>query len=271
MLTGALMLVFNDVAAKWLLDRYDPLQITFARSVIALPFAALLVRISGEASGFRSRRVGIHALRGGLVLLATLAFFSSFRVLSLAEATALLFTAPIIVAIIAALFLGERVAGRRWMSIVLGFAGVLIILRPGVEAFRPEAAQALLAALLYALILVSARWVHPQDGLWTMTFYMSVFSVLFGAVSLGQDWPPLRVEDGVAFAAMAALGTGGAAFVSQAFRLAPASLVAPLDYTALIWASLAGWAIWGEVPGVAVCVGGGVIVLSGLLLLKSKA
>jgi len=263
------MLVLNDTAAKWLLDRYDPIQIAFMRGVIALPLVTVLVLATGD--GFRSHRVGIHALRGVLVLLATLAFFGSLRVLSLAEATSLLFTAPIIVAALAAVFLGERVDGRRWASVLMGFAGVLIIVRPGIEAFRPESAQALLAAMLYALIMISARWVDPRDGLWTMTFNMTVFSVLFGAISLWGDWPVMRGQDFALFSLMAVLGTGGAAFISQAFRLAPASLVAPLDYTALLWATLAGWAVWGVVPEWPVYAGAAVIVVSGLLLLRARA
>ncbi len=268
MLAGAMMLVLNDAAAKWLLDRYDPLQIAFARSAVALPFVAALVFVLHGRGGFRSRRPGIHALRGGLVLLATLAFFGSLRALPLAEATALLFTAPIIVAALAALFLGERVGWRRWLCIGAGFAGVLIVVRPGIAAVQPEAGQALLAALLYALILLSARLVHPGDGLWTMTFYMTAFAVLFGCVSLFRDWPPLRAEDAVFLAAMAVLGTGGAAFVSQAFRLAPASLVAPLDYAALPFAALVGWMVWGTVPDAMALLGAGVIVASGLALLR---
>jgi len=265
---GALMLVLNDTAAKWLLARYDPIQIAFARSLLALPIIAVIIWMTG--GGFRSHRWSIHAFRGVLILLATLAFFASLRSLSLAEGTALLFTAPIIVAVLAAVFLNERVDARRWVSVGMGFIGVLIILRPGMVAFRPESLQALLAALLYACIMLSARWIDPRDGLWTMTFHMTLFSALLGAVSLLGEWPLLRASDLGLFAFMAVLGTGGAAFVSQAFRLAPASFVAPLDYTALIWASLLGWLVWGSVPGWPVYAGAVVIIASGVLLLRSR-
>jgi len=267
---GVLMLVMNDTAAKWLLDRYDPLQIAFMRSALALPIVAGLVMMSSGPGGFRSGRVSIHALRALLVVVATMAFFRALRTMSLAEATSLLFTAPIIVAALIALFTKERVNARRWGSVLLGFIGVLIIVRPGVEAFRPASLYALLAAFLYALVLISARSVHPRDGLWTMTFYMTVFSVGFGAVTLGWVWPDLLTSDAALFAVMAVMGTGGAAFISQAFRLAPASLVAPLDYSALLWASVMGWLVWGTVPGWSVYAGAAVIVASGILLLRAE-
>ncbi len=269
MCSGVLMLVINDTAAKWLLTRYDPLQIAFVRSAMALPLVAAVTWWVGGASRFRSHRLRIHALRALLVVFATLAFFQSMRSLSLAEAASLLFTAPIIVAALVALFVNERVSTRRWASVLLGFAGVLIIVRPGMEAFRPGSIHAILAAFLYALIMLSARWIDTRDGFWTMTFQMTLFSALFGAVSLFGDWPDVQVSDVGLFAIMAVLGTGGAAFISQAFRMAPATLVAPLDYTALLWASLMGWLVWGTVPGWPVYAGALVIVASGIILLRT--
>ena len=270
MVGGVLMLVLNDVAAKWLVARYDPVQIAFMRSVFALPLAAILVWYFDGRSGFRSGRVWVHALRGGLVLIATWAFFGSLRTLPLAEAQSLLFTAPIIVAVLVALFTSEQVDARRWASVALGFAGALVIVRPGMATFQPASLYALSAAFLYALIMLSARWIDARDSLWTMTFWMTVFSILLGAVSLFARWPVPQPLDAALFAAMAVLGTGGMALVSQAFRMAPATLIAPLDYTALLWASLMGWLVWGTVPGWPVYAGAVFIVAGGILLLRRQ-
>ncbi len=270
MAVGVLMLVLNDTAAKWLVTRYDPLQVAFMRSLCALPMAMALVVAFDGVRGFRSRRAGVHAVRGVLVLVATVAYFEALTVLPLAEGQALLFTAPIIVAALAALFLKERVDVWRWSSVGMGFLGAVIVIRPGMAGFQPESLYALSAAGLYALIMLSARWIDERDSLWTLTFQMTLFSVLFGSVSLLGDWPSPQRADAGLFALMALLGTGGMALVSQAFRMAPASLVAPLDYTALLWASLAGWAIWGAVPDWPVYVGSAVIVASGLIVLRSR-
>lgn len=270
MCAGVLMLVLNDTAAKWLLARYDPLQIAFLRNLLAMPLAALIVLGTGGAGGFRTYSPGIHAARGFLVLLATLAFFGSLRTLSLAEGTTLLFTAPAMITVLAALFLRERVSATAWASVALGFVGVLIVIRPGMEAFRPGSVMALTGAFLYAVLMIGVRWVDARDGLWTMMFWMTVFGAAFGSLSLFGDWPPMRAADMGLFAIMAVVGTGGAAFVSQAFRIAPASLVAPFDYTALLWATLTGWLVWGSVPGWPVYAGAAVIVASGILLLRAK-
>ncbi len=270
MCCGVLMLAINDAAAKWLLAWYEPLQIAFLRSVLALPVVVVLVGGVDGPKGFRSLRPGIHALRALLVVLATMAFFSALRSLSLAEATSLLFTAPIIVAAIAAPLLKERVSARRWVSVLLGFIGVLIVVRPGFSTIAPGSGYALLAAFLYALIMVSARWIDPRDSLWTMTFWMTVFSVIFGVVSLLWEWPVMTGEHMALFGVLAVMGTGGAALISQAFRLAPASLVAPLDYLALLWATGIGWLVWGSVPEWPVYVGAAIIIISGVLLLRER-
>ncbi len=269
MCSGVLMFVLNDTAGKWLVARYDPVQIAFARSLLALPMVAVLVMTFDGFQGFRSHRIGIHALRGLLILVATFAFYSSMRSLSLAEATSLLFTAPIIVAVLAALFLREAVGTRRWISILLGFSGVLVVVRPGISTFRPESLDALFAAFLYALIMLSARWIDTRDSPWTMAFHTTAFSALFGMVSLSGDWPVMHGTDIGLLSFMAVTGTGAAAFVTQAFRMAPASLVAPLDYTALLWASLMGWLVWGTIPGWPVYAGAAIIVASGILLLRA--
>ena len=270
MCSGVLMLVLNDVAAKWLVARYDPVQIAFLRSVFALPLAAILVWYFDGHSGFRSGRVWVHAVRGAMVLIATWAFFGSLRVLPLAEAQSLLFTAPIIVAILAALFTSEDVEPHHWASVALGFAGALVIVQPGRAAFQPESLYALSAAFLYALIMLSARWIDARDSLWTMTFWMTVFSALLGSASLFASWPVPEPMDAALFTAMAVLGTGGMALVSQAFRMAPATLVAPLDYTALLWASVMGWLIWGTVPGWSVYAGAVFIVAGGIMVLRRQ-
>ena len=270
MAVGVLLLTLNDTAAKWLVARYDPIQITFIRNLLALPVVVLLVLFTTGRAGFRSYSIGVHAVRGGLVLVATLAFFGSMRSLSLAEATTFIFTAPIMIVVLAAIFLGERVNARQGFSVALGFVGVLIVVQPGMEAFQPASLQALFAASLYAVLMIGVRWVDPRDGLWTMMFWMTVFNIGFTSVSLfGGDWPVMRASDAGLLAVMAICGTGGAGFVSQAFRLAPAGVVAPIDYTALLWASLMGWLVWGTVPGWPVYAGAAVIVAAGVLLLRA--
>ena len=269
MSVGVVLLVLNDAAAKWLVARYGPLQILFVRSALALPMAAGLVVWLDGPQALRSHRVGVHAARAALAVAATLAFIGSLRTLGLAEATALIFTAPIIVAALSAAALGERVGARRWGAVLLGFAGALVVVRPGADAFQPASLLALAAAALNALVMVSARWVDARDGIGTMAFHMTLFSGLFGTVALFGAWPAFERGDAAMFGLMALFGTGGVALISQAFRMAPASLVAPIDYTALLWASLVGWAVWGTVPDLWVYVGAGIIIAGAAMVLTA--
>lgn len=181
----------------------------------------------------------------------------------------MILTVPIIVAALSAALLGERVGARRWGAVLLGFAGALVVVQPGADAFQPAALLALAAAALNALVMLSARWVDARDSMWTMTLHMTLFSGLFGAVALFGTWPAFEPGDAAVFGLMALFGTGGVVLISQAFRMAPAGLVAPIDYTALLWASLVGWAVWGTVPGLWVYVGAGIIIAGAATVLTT--
>ena len=271
MCAGVLLLVLNDAVAKWLVARYEPLQILFARSLLALPLAAALAWRLGGRGALRSARPGIHALRGALGLLATVAFIRSLDALPLAEATALILTAPLIVAALAVPLLGERIGRRRAAALAAGFGGALIVVRPGAAAFQPAALLALGAAALYAVVMLAARRVDPRDGMWTMMLHTTAFSALFASAALATRWPAPRGADLALFPATALLGTLGVTLISQAFRMAPAALVAPFDYTAIVWAGLVGWVVWGAVPGPWTWLGAAVIVAGGLVLIRAEA
>lgn len=272
MCAGVAALVFSDTAAKLLLTGtgYTPLQILFVRCVLAAPLAlALVVRFDG-ARALRTPHLGLHAVRGVLYVGAVAAFYGSLTTLPLAAATALIFSAPLFVAAITAFVLRERVPGRHWAAILIGFAGVLIIVQPGAGTVRAAALLAVAAALLYALMMVSARWITARDSFRTMTFYLTVFPGAMCSAVLLTDWPARQPGDAWLFAATAVFGTLGVSLISQAFRMGPAPVVAPFDYTALLWATLLGWLVWGTLPGPWVYAGAALIVAGGLYLILRR-
>lgn len=270
---GVLLLVINDAIAKALVATFDPFQILFLRSALALPMIAAVILWRGGPGGLRSTCARIHAFRAALAVAATWFFIRSLADLPLAEATALIFTAPIFVALLSAPLLGQRVGPLRAAAIGLGFLGALIAIRPGAETMQPAAFLALAAALVNALVMLSARLIDPRDGFWTMTFWMTLFSGLFCAVSLVAGWVTPGPAALALLAAMAVTGTLGIALITHAFRIGQAAAVAPFDYTALIWASVIGWAVWGTVPDWPVWLGGGIIAAGGigLILLDARA
>ncbi|WP_421906222.1 DMT family transporter [Mameliella sp.] len=267
MCVGVASLSANDALAKFLVADYSPVQILFLRNVIALPFAILLTLKMGGAGALRSGRPVAHLVRGVLWIAATVLFFTSFLYLDLAEATALIFVAPLFITAISALFLKELVGPRRWLAVCLGFVGVLIVIRPGASAFQPASLLPVLTAFLYALLMLSARWVDASESVWTMLLYLTGASAFLSAFIVPFVWVPVRLGDLWLFAAIALFGTAGMTMMTQAFRLAPAAIVAPMDYTAIVWATAFGWLVWGEVPDRTAFYGAAVIIASGLYVI----
>jgi drug/metabolite transporter (DMT)-like permease len=235
------------------------------RYALALPIIAAAVLAIGGRSAIRSRHMTIHAVRGLLLVGGAYTFFLSLRFLPLAEATSLIFAAPIFITALSAL-LGEHVGWRRWSAVIAGFIGVLIIVRPGAEAFQPASLIVIVTAVLYALIMISARWIGPGESFSTMMFYIVLFPTLISGLLVPLVWETPQWQHMPLFLGQAVLGTLGMTLISQAFRLAPAAIVAPFDYTALIWASVLGWLLWEEIPTVWTYAGAAVIIASGIYI-----
>ncbi|SFC87489.1 DMT family transporter [Tropicimonas isoalkanivorans] len=264
MCVGVAFLSANDAIAKSLTSGYSPLQILFMRNLIALPFTMVIALIMGGPSALRSHRPLAHLLRGALWVGAAMMFFTSFIYLGLAEATALIFVAPFFMTLISALFLGEHVGWRRWLAVLTGFLGVLVIIRPGGATFQLISLLPVATALVYAMLMLSARWVDRRESVWTLLVYLTGAGALLSALVVPFVWVPVRSEDLWLFAGIAMCGTVGMTLMTQAFRVAPAVVVAPLDYTGLLWATLFGWLIWRESPDSMTVMGAAIIIGSGV-------
>ncbi|MGY6646378.1 MAG: DMT family transporter [Salinarimonas sp.] len=264
MCVGVAFLTVNDAIAKTLTETYSPLQILFLRNVIALPFALMIALRMGGTSALRSYRPLVHLLRGILWVAGTFLFFTSLRFLQLAEATALIFVAPFFIIALSAAFLGERVGWRRWSAVVAGFIGVLIVVRPGGATFQLASLLPVATAFVYALMMLGSRFVDTRESVWTLLLYLTGTSALLSAFLVPFVWIPVQMEHLWLFVAIALCGTAGITMMTQAFRLAPASIVAPLDYTAMLWATLLGWLIWSEMPDGVTFIGAGIIITSGV-------
>lgn len=266
MCAGVACLCVNDAFAKTLTQSYSPLQILFLRNVIALPFAVLLALRMGGRDALRTYRPQAHLLRGVLWIGATICFFTSLKYLELAEATALIFVAPLFITALSALLLREHVGWRRWIAVVTGFVGVIIVVRPGGEAFQAISLMPVATAFVYALLMISARWVDPRESVWTLLLYLTGTSALLSSLVVAFVWNPIQSGHIVLFVGVAVFGTVGMTLMTQAFRFAPAAVVAPMDYTALIWATALGWLIWNEIPDAVTYLGAAVIIASGIYI-----
>ncbi|PVH29971.1 DMT family transporter [Pararhodobacter oceanensis] len=272
MCIGVACLCVNDAIAKQLNDGYSTFQILFLRNLIAFPFALAVVLKFGGRRALRSHKPVMHLLRGLIWLCAAFIFFTSLRYLELAEATALIFVAPLFITALSALLLKEHVGIWRWSAVVIGFIGVLIVVRPGAATFQAAAILPLVTALFYAILMISARWVDPRESVWTLMLYLVGAGALLSALAMPFVWSPVQSADLWLFFAIAFFGTAGMTMMTQAFRFAPASVVASLDYTAMIWATLLGWVFWMELPDTLTFVGAAIIIASGgIIILRERA
>ena len=268
---GVALLVVNDAGAKLLTDRYPPVQILVLRNLIAIPIIVGIIAAFVGVSALRTHQPGLHALRGILMVAAVWLNFTGLSYLPLAEATALIFSAPLFITALSVPLLREKVGWRRWSAVLVGFIGVLVIVRPGGATFQLASLLPVTAALMYALFMISARWIGRGESFWTMMLFVMLFPMLYAAPIALAVWTPILPGDFWLFVGIAICGSLGLALIGQAFRLAPAAIVAPFDYTALIWAAGLGWMLWGDKPVIWTLIGAIIIAISGVFLMVREA
>lgn len=252
-----------DAGSKALAQDYPIVQILWVRFLAWLALAGWLASRHGRA-GLTTRRFWLQSLRSLILVVEIGLFILTITVLPLAEAHALVAVAPLIVTALSVPMLGERVGMRRWCAIGVAFAGVLIIVRPGLVAVQPMALLALLAATLWSLYQILTRIVGRDDPPLVTLFY----TALIGAVALTilvpfhWRWPDAR--GWILLTLVAALGGGAHYLLIVALRLAAASLLQPFAYSLLVFATVVGYVVFGNLPDLATVTGALVITLSGL-------
>lgn len=272
MLVAIAFFAVMDAQLKLLAGHYGPMQVAFLRGVTSLPFVLLPVLLRGRLARLRPVNVRLHLLRGVLSVVMLGSFIFAVRESSLATTYSIFMCAPLVVAALSAPMLGERVAGAQWGAIGVGLAGVLLMIAPrgGGEWVSLGALAAVVAVATYSLSVVTLRLLSRTDTTESMVFWFSVLlSVGAGLLSI-PHWAPLQLGHWPLFVGVGVTGALGQHFITEAFRHAPAAVVAPFEYTALLWGVALDLVIWRVLPG-AVTIGGGAIVIgAGLYLLARE-
>jgi drug/metabolite transporter (DMT)-like permease len=268
MLIAAAVFAVMDATLKQLSPHYPPLQVASMRGWASLPFLLLPVICSGRWRELRPVRWYLHVLRGLLAVAMLCLFVFSLRSLSLADAYSITLCAPLLITALSVPLLREHVDGRRWLAIAVGLCGVLVILRPSAgSAITFGALAAVGATICYALASILIRMAARSESTLSMSLsFVAVVAVAAGVLA-APNWIAVREVDWPVLALLGLTGALGQYFVIEAFRQAPASVVAPFDYTALLWGALIDWLIWSTVPGSQTYLGGGIVVASGLYLI----
>lgn len=264
------LLAVQDATVKWLVNTVPVWQVLFFRSAILV---AGCLAIGGRPllrHMFATPTLPLLGLRGAVTLIAWFCYFTAARALPLGQLTTLWFTAPVVVTLLAAPLLGETVSRARWTAVGLGFAGAVLAANPGDIALSGSAALVVLAATLWGGGVILTRLIARQErSIVQMLANNCFFLVVTGAATV-LNWHLPTVEEMLLLLQVAVLGGIGQFCLFESARHAPASLAAPLEYTALIWAFLLGALVWGDIPGPTVLIGAALIVSAGLLLVFAE-
>lgn len=256
---------FMDALLKLFAAHYPPMQVAAIRGAASLPFVILPLWYSGRLRELKPTRLGLHLLRGvlGIIMLAT--FVLALRDAPLASVYSIYMAAPLLIAALAAWWLGEKVDRGRWLAIVIGLVGVLVILQPRPDGLPLLAGlAATISALCYALAVITARVLTRTERSSTMVFsFLLVVTVVAGALA-ASSWVPIRLTDWWLIVAVGGLGAAGQHYITEAFRHAPAAVVAPIEYTALLWGIAIDWIAWAVLPGTVMLSGASLIIAAGL-------
>jgi drug/metabolite transporter (DMT)-like permease len=257
-----------DALMKALTLRYPAVQVAFLRGASSLPFVFLSYALAGRLAALRPVRFGLHVVRAAFAVMMLWGFLWALARASLADTYAVYMCAPLLVVLAGSLMLGERIARHVWIAIFTGLAGVFVMLRPSVEGFASLAGLAALgSALAYAIVVVMVRILARTETTASMVFWYLVLLAAGALIIALPGWVAIVAADWPWIVAIGLAGWAGQHLITEAFRLAPASVIAPFEYSALVWGVAIDWVVWQALPGARMLVGSAIVVGAGLYLL----
>lgn len=268
MIAAVAVFSFMDGVLKFFAMRYPPMEVAALRGATSLPFTLAPVLIAGRWRALIPRRWPMHLLRGMLSVVVIGGFVLAVRSLSLANAYSVFLSAPLLVAALSVPLLHERLGWRNWLAILAGLAGVLVMLRPSASGLASFGAlAALVGATAYAVSGITVRVLTRTDTTVSVVFWTISLMTLFTGLIAAPSWVPIAHEHWKWLLALGVLAAVGQYLLTEAFRSAPPSVVSPFEYTALLWGVGIDRLVWQVLPSARVCLGGGVVIASGLYLI----
>ena len=271
MLLAVGLLSIMDAGLKALAADYPPLQVAALRGLVALPLVCAYVAWRRAGASLLRVRWPLHLMRGALSVAMLGLFAYALKRMPLTEAYTLIFVAPLMITALSGPVLGEKVGALRWTMIAIGFAGVLVVLRPtGASVVSLAGLAVLAAAAAYSVSAVTVRVLGRTDSSESMVFWMTGMLAVGAGVLAAPNWVALGADDVPVLAVIAVTGFLGQLAITEAFKRAEASLIAPLEYTALAWGAGLDFVFWHTLPDAVTLVGAAIIIASGLVLLRRE-
>jgi drug/metabolite transporter (DMT)-like permease len=269
---AAFLWVLHDVISKWVMQDYSIYQVLLLRTIFSLLPIVINLRHEGGMVHLRRSRVWVCLGRGCLAVACFMLFLAALPLMPLTDIFAIVMSAPLLISALSAPLLKEPVGFRRWMAVLVGFSAVLVMVRPGGDIDPLAALLVMGSVITYAFAMILTRRLGTTETAGAMTFYSALVFLAVGLIAAPFTWVQ---PTGIAFLLMAATGllAGSAQYcLTEAFRIAPPSVVAPFEYTSLLWAMLFGFLVWGDVPTTLV-LGSAAVVFASVIyvLLDEKA
>ncbi|RLT91645.1 MULTISPECIES: DMT family transporter [unclassified Ketobacter] len=269
LLSGELMLSIMAALIKYLSQDVSHEMLVFTRNLFGLLFLLPLISHHGLRS-LKTTRFGAHLMRSVVGVAAMYGYFYVITHLPLAEAALVKLSSPFFLPLIALLWLGERINLRTMWAIIIGFVGVVFVLRPGAETFQPVALVGVGAAVLASLAKVTIRHMADTEPGHRIVFYFGILATLVSAVPLLWGWTSPGLSTLPWLAAIGLTGTLGQLLMTKAYQVAKPGQVGPFTYTAVLYAALFGWMFWDEVVIITTLIGSALIIGAGILNMKSS-
>ena len=271
MLVSVALFALMDAGLKTLAAHYPPFQVAAMRGLSSLPLVLGWALASAGPGALMRVRWPLHLVRGVLGIVMMASFVYALKRLPLSTAYSIFFVAPLLITALSVPILGEHVGPRRWTAIAIGLLGVLVVLRPTGEGVLTLAGLAVLvAAFGYAVSAILVRVLARTDSTQATTFWLLALMALGAGLLAWPQWVPLRGEHAAIIAGIGVAGALGQYTITEAFRTGEASLVAPLEYSALVWGVLLDLSLWGVLPDGLTWLGAAIIVGSGLYLIRRE-
>ncbi len=272
MLMAVFFFSLMDSMIKLLSAHYSAVQVSFLRGAASLPFVLLWIFYQADISVLKTNKFKWHVIRGAMSVLFLVGIVTGLRELTIANAYTIFFSAPILVAVLSIFFLNETIGKHRWLAIILGLVGVIVALNPTSGGWLSLGTAACLFGVIgYSFTVIIIKKMSATETTFAMVFYFLISLTIGSGLIALLDWQPLRVEHFGLILGLGITGAVGQYFITEAFKLAPASVIAPLDYSSLIWGALLGYIIWDELPQITVWIGAAIIIASGLYLMYRES
>ena len=265
MLLGIFLFSANDALGKWILATYSVGQMLLIRAIAAVMVLSPFICREGWAPFKAAPRPGLQVLRLLLSTSEVVMFFWAVSYLPLADTVTVYLAGPVYVTALSALLLGEKVGWRRWTAVLVGFAGVLIALRPSAATLTWPALIALTGSVCYALLMIVTRFVRGTSDVVMATGQIGT-TFIFGAATAAFGWVMPSLVDLALLALLGVVATGALMCINRSLKLAPASVVVPYQYTLIVWAVIFGFFVFGDEPQPHTLLGAAIIVAAGLYI-----